>query len=88
MNCRIYFLCSVQFHFDPPEWNSISIEVKDLITKMLTFEPSKRLPADVCLQHPWILKVADRGKSDAEETVKGKNDEIDAGFRRSSGHIN
>lgn len=32
----------------------MSPESKDLITKMLTHDPSKRISAEECLTHPWI----------------------------------
>lgn len=43
-----------RFAFPSPEWDFISFEAKDLITKMLTFEPSRRISAREALQHPWL----------------------------------
>ena len=45
----------------PEKISSISAEAKDLITKMLTLNPDKRLTADECLSHPWFEKM--RAKS-------------------------
>lgn len=57
----LYRVGKGKFSFEAPEWDATSPEVKDLITKMLTFDPQRRLTAEACLKHPWIRKVADRG---------------------------
>nr|CAH8872398.1 unnamed protein product [Trichobilharzia regenti] len=36
------------------DWNKISDSAKDLLTKMLNPEPSKRCTASMILSHPWI----------------------------------
>jgi calcium/calmodulin-dependent protein kinase I len=43
-----------KFEFLVPYWNNVSNEAKDLIQKMLTVNPNKRLSADQALQHPWF----------------------------------
>lgn len=48
--------------FDFPEhkvWGNISAEAKDLITKLIVPEPSKRLTAEQALNHPWMKTNAD-----------------------------
>lgn len=50
--------CDFQFHFDPADWGTISDAAKDLIKKMLAFDPSKRISAEHCLQHPWIRRLS------------------------------
>eukprot|EP01135_Chromosphaera_perkinsii_P000143 Nk52_evm39s32 gene=Nk52_evmTU39s32 len=42
------------YEFNPQYWGSISDSAKDLIKKMLVVDPSQRLDADKCLEHPWI----------------------------------
>jgi len=42
------------YEFFSPEWDSISPEAKDLISKMLQVQPEKRITIDEALQHPWI----------------------------------
>jgi len=42
------------FTFDEEVWVTISPTAKDLITKLLTVDPSKRLTAEKCLAHPWF----------------------------------
>ncbi len=40
--------------FPSPEWDTVTPEAKDLINKMLTINPSKRITAAEVLKHPWI----------------------------------
>jgi len=43
--------------FHDPEWTSISAEAKDLITKLLTVDPTKRYSAEQALMHSWFAHV-------------------------------
>lgn len=43
-----------QFHFNHPEFNTISTEAKTLIRKMLVMDQRSRLSAEQALQDPWI----------------------------------
>lgn len=40
--------------FPSPEWDTVTPEAKDLINKMLTINPAKRITASEALKHPWI----------------------------------
>jgi calcium-dependent protein kinase len=40
--------------FDPADWNTVSTEAKDLVSKMLQKDPSKRITMDECTSHPWF----------------------------------
>ncbi|XP_057168240.1 calcium/calmodulin-dependent protein kinase type II subunit alpha isoform X2 [Ursus arctos] len=42
------------YDFPSPEWDTVTPEAKDLINKMLTINPSKRIAAAEALKHPWI----------------------------------
>ncbi|KAA0720496.1 Calcium/calmodulin-dependent protein kinase type II subunit alpha [Triplophysa tibetana] len=42
------------YDFPSPEWDTVTPEAKDLINKMLTINPSKRITAAEVLKHPWI----------------------------------
>lgn len=43
-----------RFSFPENDWRDISDAAKDLITKLLVKEASKRLSAEAVLDHPWI----------------------------------
>ncbi|KAF8895117.1 kinase-like protein [Infundibulicybe gibba] len=40
---------------------TISAEVRDLITKLLQYDPARRLPLSQVLEHPWIVKHRPKG---------------------------
>ena len=44
-----------KFNFDDEEWDAISKEAKDLITKLLQVNPKDRLSAEETLAHPWMV---------------------------------
>lgn len=46
-----------KFNFDGPEWQNISADAKDLISKMLTFDFNNRITARKCLEHKWIKEL-------------------------------
>lgn len=46
-----------KFSFDGAEWQGVSEESKDLIKKLLTYDPNQRVSAGEALQHPWFKKV-------------------------------
>ncbi|MEQ2232606.1 Calcium/calmodulin-dependent protein kinase type II delta 2 chain [Ilyodon furcidens] len=46
----------MNFMFPSPEWDTVTPEAKDLINKMLTINPSKRITAAEALKHPWICQ--------------------------------
>ncbi|KAL3766516.1 hypothetical protein ACHAWU_000311 [Discostella pseudostelligera] len=47
-----------QYEFHDAYWGTVSPEAKDLISCLLTVQPSKRLTAQQALQHSWIMKDA------------------------------
>ena len=46
------------FNFDGEEWLQISQEGKNLIRKMLEYDPNKRLSAEQCYNDTWLKKYA------------------------------
>ncbi|XP_073496094.1 calcium/calmodulin-dependent protein kinase type II subunit delta isoform X5 [Phyllobates terribilis] len=44
------------YDFPSPEWDTVTPEAKDLINKMLTINPAKRIVASEALKHPWICQ--------------------------------
>jgi len=47
-----------KFTFNEADWKSVSEEAKDLIRKLLTFNPKDRITAETALNHPWIQHKA------------------------------
>ena len=47
------------FEFFQEDWEDISEPAKDLISKLLVVDPSRRITAQAALQHEWICKVDD-----------------------------
>ena len=43
------------YEFHPKYWKNISVGVKNLVTKLLTVNPKKRITADKALAHEWML---------------------------------
>lgn len=56
-----------EFHFNFPVFKEVSDDAKDLITKLLVKEPSKRLNSEGALSHPWIQ--AERDKEQKEIVI-------------------
>eukprot|EP00191_Tetraselmis_sp_GSL018_P015273 CAMPEP_0177589292 /NCGR_PEP_ID=MMETSP0419_2-20121207/6719_1 /TAXON_ID=582737 /ORGANISM="Tetraselmis sp., Strain GSL018" /LENGTH=250 /DNA_ID=CAMNT_0019079623 /DNA_START=700 /DNA_END=1453 /DNA_ORIENTATION=- len=56
-NCSQLFkkILNGEFTFRDPVWELISQEAKDLITKLLTVDPERRLSADEALKHQWCI---------------------------------
>ena len=46
------------FTFNPADWRNISEDAKDLIKKMLAFNPKDRYTAEQAMNHVWIKKTA------------------------------
>jgi len=46
------------FTFNPADWKNISEDAKDLIRKMLAFNPKDRFTAEQALNHVWVKKCA------------------------------
>ena len=46
------------FTFNPTDWKNVSEDAKDLIRKMLQFNPKDRYTADQALNHVWVRKTA------------------------------
>jgi len=49
------------FSFDRPGWKEVSEEAKELIKKMLTFDPKDRISSEEALNDPWIDSMTRRG---------------------------
>jgi len=57
------------FDFEDPIWNEVSLQVKELIGKMLNMDPATRPSASEILEHPWF-EIAPEQEVD-QTIVKG-----------------
>jgi calcium-dependent protein kinase len=56
--------------FDPADWDRVSDAAKDLISKMLEKEASKRISAQQCLEHEWFeMQHADEHDEKADKQM-------------------
>lgn len=46
-----------KFSMKNPCWDNVSEPAKDLLKKMLEFEPNKRISAQEAIEHPWIINI-------------------------------
>jgi serine/threonine protein kinase len=84
----LYAILDGRYSFPSPEFDSISAEAKDLITKLICVDVSKRLSASEALRHPWIVnggheapisnRIAPRTpKGAASSAMADDNDEME-----------
>ncbi|KAJ0669660.1 putative protein kinase CAMK-CDPK family [Helianthus annuus] len=52
-----------------PPWPSISPSAKDLISKMLTKNPKKRITPDKALEHPWLKEDGEASEQPMDSAV-------------------
>ncbi len=68
------------YDFDGSEWKDISDDAKDLINKLLAYDPMKRISAKEALEHRWFTTASDLDTKVNEERMK-KNLQNLKGFR-------
>ena len=59
-----------KFTLDEPEWDDVSEDAKDLVKRLLTLDPAKRISASESLQHKWIKQMAQAEKVDKQVAAK------------------
>lgn len=47
-----------KFTFDPEDWEPISREAKEFVTRLLRMDPNKRPSAKQALEDPWLARFA------------------------------
>lgn len=66
------FLKNVNIKIEGPLWDSISDQAKDLIRKLLTPNPLKRISAAEACKHPWIAQYSkNASKEDISRVLTG-----------------
>jgi serine/threonine protein kinase len=61
---------SGRYSINEPEWADVSYEAKDLVKKLLTYDPNKRISAFDAFNHPWIHKLATNDKVKKDVAIK------------------
>ena len=51
-------IASGTYDFEGKEWQNISEDAKNYVSKLLTFDPAKRYSAEQALEDPWIIAAA------------------------------
>ena len=59
-----------KYTLDEPEWDDVCEDAKDLVRRLLTYDPEKRITASEAIQHRWIINTATQEK--VEKTVATK----------------
>ena len=59
-----------RFFFPPAEWNGVSAEGKDFISRLLELKPAKRMTAKEALDHPWIKNVPSSEDASVDPSVQ------------------
>jgi len=62
-----------RYDFPSPWWDNISKEAKELIGKMLTIDPKKRITAEEVLKDPWITGASSNPLAGAQTALKKYN---------------
>ncbi|KAI7902033.1 calcium/calmodulin dependent protein kinase 2 [Cokeromyces recurvatus] len=66
-------IMKAEYEFDEEYWGDISIEAKNLINKLLTFNPTERITAEEALHDIWITGETDNDINLAPNVRKGFN---------------
>ncbi|KAM7388186.1 hypothetical protein PAMP_024380 [Pampus punctatissimus] len=53
-------ILNCDYEFVSPWWDDVSLNAKDLVSKLIVLDPRKRLSVREALQHPWVLGKAAR----------------------------
>ncbi|XP_061540895.1 calcium/calmodulin-dependent protein kinase type IV isoform X2 [Phycodurus eques] len=53
-------ILNCDYEFVSPWWDDVSLNAKDLVSKLIVLDPGKRLSVCQALQHPWVLGKAVR----------------------------
>lgn len=60
--------------FHPPYWDQVSAEAKDLIKKLLTVDPKKRITLEEVKEHKWFSMPSKPTQLVREKSYGSTND--------------
>eukprot|EP00127_Corallochytrium_limacisporum_P000374 Clim_evm69s11 gene=Clim_evmTU69s11 len=61
-----------KYEFVAPFWDHVSESAKDLVRRLLTTDPNKRITAAQALEHEWIAELTTMRKENQERTVSAR----------------
>ena len=70
--------------FDLPCWDDVSSNAKDLITKLLLKDPSKRISLDKAMEHPWFAGARTRYEQSQSQKTTGSATTVPLQQKKSS----
>ena len=82
-----------EYSLEGDEWEDVSADAKDLISKLLKFDPNTRLTADQVLEHPWVKMVtattADEGAEEGPARARRltSSTPLSGAIRNLTGHV-
>lgn len=59
-----------KFEFDKPFWDSISVDAKDFVSKLLVVDPKSRLRSNQALHHPFLTRNCEDARKNAIQMTK------------------
>ena len=67
-----------EYQFYEEDWSGVSMQVQDLIQKLLVVDPSERWTAEQALRHEWIVDISesDLSSNDLSDGVIGEMREL------------
>uniref|UniRef100_A0A7S1TI29 Protein kinase domain-containing protein n=1 Tax=Compsopogon caeruleus TaxID=31354 RepID=A0A7S1TI29_9RHOD len=70
------------YNFNDPQWGTVSLVAKDLISKLMEVDPEKRYSAEQALHHPWIQDGVEAAQKKAKlpESMRSPHRVVDANF--------
>jgi calcium/calmodulin-dependent protein kinase I len=66
-------IINANYSFPDPYWTAISASGKDLVSKLLVVDPSKRLTAEQTLAHPWMSELNTTALPHFKDNLKSYN---------------
>jgi len=66
----IQAVLSGKYSITEPEWADVSEEAKDMVKKLLPYDPNKRPSALEAFHHPWVKKMASGDRVNKDVAIR------------------